>query len=568
MLLADKSPGSSDKQTRNSAGKSSLVEIAHFLLGARADPASLMRNPALVEFTFRATIQLGEAVVTVARSGADPAKIFISQQDAERLGLKPLKNKQSGLTYVSNETWKDALGHWMFRLPAQTKGSLYEESFTPSFRSLISYFARMRGGFTSPEKSSDQQHPWNWQVNLSYLLGLDWRVPFDLQKVRERENQLTELKKVAKSGGAVGQLIGTVAELRPQVAIAEAKAAKLRDDLSNFRVLDSYRELSDRAAQAQTEMLAIQRRAVIQKQTLNHLESALREESTPKGDDVMRLYSALGVELPDTAIRRLDEVRAFHASVVENRRSRLQEEVSAVQAGIIEGEARSAELDQDRSSILRFLEGHGALEDFVHLQKALASQEVEAASLRERYNAAEVLEGTTSQLNIDRAHIRQRLQDDHRARRERLNAAILFIGAAISELYEDRVGQFVVDATDSGPQFSISIQGDRGGGISQIEIFCMDLALFALTGREKRGPGFLIHDSHLFDGVDERQVARALVLGGITADSVAGQYIVTMNSDIFDRLPFAPGLDRSAMVVETRLSDFEDTGGLFGFRFD
>jgi uncharacterized protein YydD (DUF2326 family) len=70
----------------------------------------------------------------------------------------------------------------------------------------------------------------------------------------------------------------------------------------------------------------------------------------------------------------------------------------------------------------------------------------------------------------------------------------------------------------------------------------------------------------LFDGVDERQVARALLLGQRAAGS--GQYIVTMNSDIFDKLPLPAKFDRNKIIVATRLSDETETGGLFGFRFD
>ncbi len=179
-----------------------------------------------------------------------------------------------------------------------------------------------------------------------------------------------------------------------------------------------------------------------------------------------------------------------------------------------------------------------------------------------------MLEGNKTQLDIDRANIKRRLQEDHQARKSKLDQAILLIGRAISELYEDRTGEFVVDATDSGPEFRITIQGDQGGGISQMEIFCLDLALFFITGKETRGPGFLIHDSHLFDGVDGRQVAQALRLGASTAETIGGQYIVTMNSDIFDGLPLLPEIDRSKMLLPTRLSDEGETGGLFGLRFD
>ena len=41
----------------------------------------------------------------------------------------------------------------------------------------------------------------------------------------------------------------------------------------------------------------------------------------------------------------------------------------------------------------------------------------------------------------------------------------------------------------------------------------------------------MIHDSHLFDGVDGRQVISALKIGAETAEELGFQYIVTMNED-------------------------------------
>jgi uncharacterized protein YydD (DUF2326 family) len=45
------------------------------------------------------------------------------------------------------------------------------------------------------------------------------------------------------------------------------------------------------------------------------------------------------------------------------------------------------------------------------------------------------------------------------------------------------------------------------------------------------GPGFLIHDSHLYEPVDGRQFARALRIGAEYAEEIGIQYIVTLNSD-------------------------------------
>lgn len=568
VLLSDKSALSTEKQTRNSAGKTSLVEIIHFLYGADCEKDSLLRVPALVDHTFKGRFRIGDEEFTIERGGAEPAKVFLLAGGEERKDIPKKLDKASERFYVSNTNWKAFLGHSLFGLPLDDRGTAFDEAYTPSFRSMFSYFARRRdsGGFISPERQAEKQHRSDWQVNLSYLLGLDWQIPFEFTKIRLREKTLEELRKAVKAG-ALGQVVGTVAELRPQVTIADAKAEKLRRELAAFEVHDSYKELSKRAGQAKSEMQAIVRRTVSLNENLEHLEAALKSERPPQRSDIQQLYAAAGIELPGVALRRFDEVSSFYESVVANRRVHLENEIAGVKAQIAAEEAAVGLLDRERSTILQGLEGRGALDDFLALQRDLAVWDAEAATLRERFKAAEVLEGESTKLNIDRANLQRRLQKDHHIRSGALDEAILIIADAITHLYDDRAGRFVVEATDNGPEFRISIEGDRGGGISNMEIFCFDLALFKVVTARLGGPGFLLHDSHLFDGVDERQIAGALQLGQEVTEGKKLQYIVTMNSDIFARLPLAETMDASKIVLETRLSDDGEEGGLFGLRF-
>jgi uncharacterized protein YydD (DUF2326 family) len=70
---------------------------------------------------------------------------------------------------------------------------------------------------------------------------------------------------------------------------------------------------------------------------------------------------------------------------------------------------------------------------------------------------------------------------------------------------------------------------------------CCDLMLARLWSARSASPGFLIHDSTIFDGEDERQRAEALELA--TSESLAQgfQYICTLNSDYVPRNEFSPG---------------------------
>jgi uncharacterized protein YydD (DUF2326 family) len=568
VLLSDKSAASTDKQTRNSAGKTSLVEIIHFLYGADCDKESLFRAPELIEHTFKGRFRIDGEEFIVERGGSEPAKIFLLAGGEAKKGILKKLDKASERLYVSNTNWKAFLGHSLFALPQDESGTAFDEAYTPTFRSMFSYFARRRdsGGFIGPERQAEKQHRSDWQVNLSYLLGLDWQIPFEFTKIRLREKSLEELRKAVKVG-ALGQVVGTVAELRPQVTIADAKADKLHRALANFEVHESYKELSKRAASAKSEMQGIVRRTVSLNENLEHLVDSLKSERAPQRSDIQQLYAAAGIELPDVALRRFDEVSAFYESVVANRRVHLENEIASVQAQITTEEAAVSRLDKERSAILQNLDGRGALDDFLTLQRELAEWHAEAATLRERFKAAEVLEGESTKLTIDRGNLQRRLQEDHRVRAGALTEAILIIADAIATLYDDRAGRFVVEATDNGPEFRIAIEGDRGGGISNMEIFCFDLALFKVVTARLGGPDFLLHDSHLFDGVDERQIAGALLLGMEATEGQGLQYIVTMNSDIFARLPLPNAIDPQKVVLEARLSDKGEDGGLFGFRF-
>src|SRR5260370_23938917 len=77
VLLADMLPTSTEKQSRNSAGKTSLLEIIHFVHGSDSDPDSIFRAKELIDHSFTCRFLLGTESFVVERSGSDPSKIFL-----------------------------------------------------------------------------------------------------------------------------------------------------------------------------------------------------------------------------------------------------------------------------------------------------------------------------------------------------------------------------------------------------------------------------------------------------------------------------------------------------------
>ena len=437
----------------------------------------------------------------------------------------------------------------------------------PSFRLLFSYFARRQasGAFMVPEKNATMQNPGDMQTALMFLLGLDWQIARDWQTVRNREKTLGELKKAA-GNGALGSIIGKAADLRTELTLSEARLKKLHAEVETFHVLPEYHALEVESAGLTRQLNELANANTIDFSAIQDLEKAIESEIPPNLEDLQAVYQEAGIVLPDLVKRRYEDVKSFHESVVRNRKDYLFSELEAAKLRIELRDEKKVQLAQRRGEVLGILKSHGALEQFLKLQGELGRLESEVESLRQRFEAAEQLEGTKNELEIERNRLTIRLRRDFTEQKDQLAEAIVAFEETSQRLYES-AGSMTVDDTSNGPVFKFSMHGQRSKGITNMQIFCFDMMLMRLCAKRHIGPGFLIHDSHLFDGVDGRQVISALRLGAEIAEELGFQYIVTMNEDDAFKETI-DGFDLNDYVLPKRLTDASEDGGLFGIRFE
>ena len=575
VILADKSRGATDRQSRNGAGKTSFVELVHFLLGADAKPSGIFRSEALRDWTFSAAIDVGGKSCSVSRSGQKPSRIDIAGDlgngmAASDKGPPLLRGEETSgggvhRRLLSNEQWKSTLGAAWFGLPIDDGGG---ERFQPTFRSLFSFVARRQegGGFQDPTQHSTMQQLWDRQVAVCYLLGLDWTIPVRFQELRDREKVTKELRKAARAG-ELGPYIGNAGELRTKLAVAEDRTSRLRERLESFRVVPEYKELEVEASRITGEVDGLNLENVVDLDLIRELQESLAMESAPDTRDLTKLYAEAGIVLPELARRRIEEVERFHRAIVENRRAHLGAEVESARGRVAERELRKDRLDVRRAQVMGVLRAGGALESYTGLREELGRAEADVEMLKQKLATAERLDRTKTELDLERTGLVKASRDDIRERDDIVREVILCFEELSRSLYE-RAGSLTISETPNGPRFDVHIEAERSKGITNMQIFCFDFMLMEICGRRGRWPGFLIHDSHLFDGVDERQVAKALQLGAQRAAAGGFQYIVTLNSDFVPAEGFTEGFDVRAHVVEPRLTDATETGGLFGIRFN
>jgi len=560
IVVAEKTPGATERQTRNRAGKSSVTEIIHFLMGSNIEKDSLFKEKCLEDHAFGIEFDLAGHPVTVERDAGAGSQLRIVSGDYGSWPVQASKDKKTGSMVIGNSGWKCVLGDLIFHIP-ETDGS-----YGPSFRSLFSYFVRRQsaGGFSKPFCQSQNQQPGDQQVNVSFLMGLDWTIPQKWQQVREQEKVLKALRTGAQEG-VFGHIVSTTSELRTQLTIAENRAGQLRKSVKDFKVLPEYRELEQEASDLTQKISHLNDENTIDRQLISNLQESLDQEAPPSGERLERVYKEAGIVLSDVTLKRFDDIKSFHESIVANRRSYLEGDVVAAKQRVERREGTIERYEQRRAQIMGVLQAHGALDHFAKLQAELTRVEAHVEAIRQGYSTAERLETGKTDLDLERQQLLRRLRQDYQEREEVLRKAILAFEEVSEALYEV-AGNLVVNPTLNGPQFEVTIQGKRSRGISNMQIFCFDMMLMKLCAEKGIGPGFLFHDSHLFDGVDERQVATALQIGAQNADKLCFQYIVTMNQDMVPR-GMPSGFDLEKYVLPTRLTDATEDGGLFGIRF-
>lgn len=404
------------------------------------------------------------------------------------------------------------------------------------------------------------------QVSLGVLVERS-RGTRSMRRLAAREAVRKKLREAIKDPG-YRLVVGAVSELRGQVTAANARVRSLQEQVGAFRVVPEYERLQAEADAVDEQIRTLRSADAADRRNILDLETAIRDEDEPDVSYVDRIYRELGVELPGAVLRRYDDVRVFHDSVIANRRTYLQDELEATRGRLDERQRERDRLGERHAALLRTLEQGGALAAFTVLQQQLSAAQTDLGTLQSRLDTAMQLEATRAEIRLERGKLQQAISRDLAEREDAVAEINTLFQRFASTLYgAGRDAWVEITALETSLRINPHIGGEDSQGVGKMVTFCFDLTAAVVARRGGRGPDFMVHDSHLFDGVDERQVAKALSLARQVCSEEDLQYIVTMNSDDLDKAE-RHGAGVADCIIEPRLTDEYETGGIFGFRFD
>lgn len=523
VILADMAPGASDKHSRNARGKTTLIQAINYCLGGAL--AKSMTPLGVAGWAFSLELDLFGSTLTATRNLKGGNKLRLDYPTELAGTLRPYLDENSTVTV---EDWKFLLGLGLFAL--DRVGEPGDRGISP--RTLLSYVVRTEA-VKDPLKIIPQQPAWSSREHVAYLLNLNWELVRDLSRLEEDSDTYKAIARATKNN-LLPRALRPEPELMLELVEAQRTLTELTSRVQGFQVVDDPDGLIVRADRVTEELKELRNEALVDRRMIElyaeSIEGEQGAEDAGVGEAVAELYGEMQRAFNPEALQSFEKVEAFHHQVMGNRRRFLSSELERLRAQQAERDEKIRDLTGSRNSILAVLDAGGALEELSALQNECAQAsarvtEVEAA-LNNVRDLAEAQEG----VRVQKAQLRQETARDLGSNRQKLDAVATRFDRMMQDLYGVG-GVLTAEVDDLGFKFTIRVSTSASGGVTRMQLLCFDLTLMAEDAGESHHPGFLIHDSVVFDGVDPRQIAAGLSLVRETVEQVGGQYICTMNSN-------------------------------------
>ncbi len=563
LIIADMHKKSSDKDSRNGAGKSSLIEIVDFCLGASGVKDKGLLRKELENWTFTLELILNGKPCFVSRNTTDSARVYLEGDFTDWI-IQPSYNKKDDIYILKIRDWIAVLGNLFFDLQPEESN----ETYAPSFRSLIGHFIRYGNeAFLDPLIYFKKEQTWQIQVYNAFLLNLNWDYAIKFQKIKDEKKTLDILKKASKQGLLKGY-IGTVGELEAEKIALSDKINKIEEQLNSFKVHPQYYEIQAQADKLTKKIHEITNNLFLNEELLSRYQENKLEEKDVNLDKVKKIYEQAGLIFEKKITKNITEVIEFHKKLVENRTVYLENEILRL-TRVIDTQKREIEkLSNDRAKNLTILKTHNALEEQTKLQDRLLEQKQHLYEITSHiYNLKKIAQ-SSSQIKIQTEELIQKAKADLEERSVQKESAIKIFNEIAEYLYNES-GSLSIDIDNTGYKFDTRIGKDQSSGRNSMKIFDYDFTLMQIRSKINGMPDFLMHDSDIFDPVDERQIALALEYASNKSNEIGSQYICTLNSDRIPDSKYFSEEFRSKLnsFIKLKLDDTEE-GGLFGFRIN
>lgn len=539
------------RKTYNSVGKSLAGYLVHFCLGAT--PSEDFKEK-LADWEFTLKFKINGFIHTSTRKVSNFKKVILDDEE------------------ISLNTFKSKLSKEVFEIP---EGSKYL-----TFRSLISRFIRgKRDGYIHYNTfiEGENKNPVSQLVNNAFLLGLDIQKVLKKNELKENYDKTRKLKKNIEKDPIIRSFFDTDQSKEDgdlTIHDLKSKIKKIDGSLCNFEVAEDYGTIKKEADELSKRLKNLRNRATKIRNSVANIDRSLVITPDISRSRLIKFYKEANSELGDSVLKKLKEVELFNKKLIDNRKERLIEEKVQLLGQLQNLEKEIEEVGQLENKKLQYLDTHGALDEFVTLNKQLSEYKDNLEKIQEYQKLISQYENQLKELNknfIDESMATSKYLIEAQPE---LDKNIDVFKSLTQQFYSDKVAGIVVRNNDGENRIrydiSAKIQDDAGDAVNEVKMFCFDWTI--LKNQFNHGVKFIFHDSRIIDGMDTRQIATILKIANKESNENQFQYILSLNHNIVADLKKELTEEEYREIINDRivlrLSDKADSEKLLGIQVD
>ncbi len=498
------SSAENDGNTYNGVGKSLILHLIHFCLGSNKIDTFTEK---LEGWKFTLTFSINGENYSCSRSTQEQGKIYFNGEE-----LSPRK------------------------LNAQIIELCFDEKIMTknmTFNTLFSRFVRrFRSCYIEYDKYVPKESDYSKLLNNAYLLGLDTELIIKKKELRDKQTTADKTENAIKKDAVFKQYYLGESDAELDKDDLDYKIKELKKEIASFKISSNYHDIEKEADEKSYKKKILENRRVIINSNIKNIEKSLNHPLGATDNNIYKIYEAANIEIPSMVKKSIDEVLNFHNSMIVNRTKRLSKELLNFQKQLKDIDREITVLGTQMDELLRFLDSHGALEEYSSLNSQLSAFQREASRIEEYQKILKSYKDL--QLEIKEEYIEQD---------KSMNLYLLSEQDYISKLKETfqhyakrfypKKRSGLVVRNNSGEntircEIEARIEDDSSDGVNEVRLFCFDLLILLCKISKVR---FLMHDSRLFANMDPRQRESLFrIISNVCSENEL-QYICTINED-------------------------------------
>ena len=538
------------RKTYNSVGKSLAGYLVHFCLGAT--PSKDFKEK-LADWEFTLKFKINSSLHTSTRKVSNFQKVILDDEE------------------ISLNTFKSKLSKEVFEIP---EGSKYL-----TFRSLISRFIRgKRDGYIHYDRfiEGENKNPVSQLINNAFLLGLDIQKVLKKNDLKETYDKTEKLKKNIQKDPIIRSFFGanqSKEDVDLRIHDLKSRIKKIDGSLRNFEVAEDYGTIKKEADELSKRLKSLRNQATKIRNSVANIDRSLVITPDISRSRLIKFYKEAYTELRDSVHKKLKEVELFNKKLIDNRIKRLSGQKGQLLGQLQNLDEEIAEVGQLENQKLQYLDTHGALDEFVALNKQLSEYNNNLEKIQEYQKLISEYENQLRELNKN--FIDENIATDKYLKaKPALDRNIGVFKSLTQQFYSDKVAGIVVKNNERKNKIRYDIiakiQDDAGDAVNEVKIFCFDWTI--LKNQFNHGVKFIFHDSRIIDGMDTRQIATILKIANKESNEHRFQYILSLNHNIVADLKKELTEEEYEEIINDkivlRLSDKADSEKLLGVQVD